>query len=218
MGLLTEVYSSSIGKKLTVGLTGVLLCTFLIVHLVGNLLLFNNDGGASFDAYAKFLPSLTIIRVIEWGLFAIFLVHAVTGLIFWLRNRRARPESYSVNRRNENSDPFSRAMFLTGSIVFIFLVIHLKTFWVPARFTAGEHLSMYSIVVSAFSEPVYVFFYVTAMVLLAFHLRHGFQSALQTFGLRNKKYIGLIEAVGTLFWLLIPVCFATIPIFFLLNA
>jgi succinate dehydrogenase / fumarate reductase cytochrome b subunit len=218
MGLLTDVYSSSIGKKLTVGLTGVLLCTFLIVHLIGNLLLFSNDGGAAFDAYAKFLPSLKIILVIEWGLFAIFLLHVVTGFIFWLRNRRARPEGYRVNRRSENSDPFSRGMFLTGSIVFIFLVIHLKTFWVPARFTSGEHLSMYSLVVGAFSDPVYAFFYVVAMVLLAFHLRHGFQSALQTFGLRDKKYIGLIEAAGTIFWLLIPVCFATIPIFFLLNA
>jgi succinate dehydrogenase / fumarate reductase, cytochrome b subunit len=218
MGLLTDVYSSSIGKKITVGLTGVLLCAFLVVHLVGNLLLFSNDGGAAFDAYAKFLPSLKIILVIEWGLFAIFLVHIITGFIFWLRNRRARPEAYRVNRRSENSDPFSRGMFLTGSIVFIFLVIHLKTFWVPARFTEGEHLSMYSIVVGAFSDPVYALFYVVAMVLLAFHLRHGFQSALQTFGLRNKKYIGVIEAAGTIFWLLIPVCFATIPIFFLLNA
>jgi succinate dehydrogenase / fumarate reductase cytochrome b subunit len=218
MGLLTDVYSSSIGKKITVGLTGVLLCAFLVVHLVGNLLLFSNDGGAAFDAYAKFLPSLTIILVIEWGLFGIFLLHIVTGFIFWMRNRRARPERYEVNRRGENSDPFSRGMFLTGSIVFIFLVIHLKTFWVPARFGTGEHLSMYSIVVGAFSDPVYALFYVVAMVLLAFHLRHGFQSAMQTFGLRNRKYTGLIDLAGMIFWLLIPVCFATIPIFFLLNA
>lgn len=218
MGLLTDIYSSSIGKKLTVGLTGILLCAFLVVHLAGNLLLFSGDGGAAFDAYAELLPSLTIILVIEWGLFAIFLVHAVTGFIFWMRNRGARPERYRMNRRGENSDPFSRGMFLTGSIVFIFLVIHLKTFWVPARFGAGEHLSMYSIVVGAFSDPVYALFYVVAMVLLAFHLRHGFQSAMQTFGLRNRKYTGLIELAGMLFWLLIPVCFATIPIFFLLNA
>lgn len=218
MGLLTDLYSSSIGKKITVGLTGILLATFLIVHLAGNLLLFSGDGGKAFDEYAKFLPSLTIILVIEWVLFAIFVLHIVTGFIFWLKNRGARPVRYEVNRRNENSDPFSRMMFLTGSVVFIFLVVHLRTFWVPARFTTGEHLSMYSIVTLAFSDPVYVVFYVVAMVLLAFHLRHGFQSALQTFGLRNRRYTGAIEAAGLLFWLLIPVGFATIPIFFLLNA
>jgi succinate dehydrogenase / fumarate reductase cytochrome b subunit len=218
MGLLTDVYASSIGKKLTVGLTGALLCAFLVVHLVGNLLLFKGDGGASFDAYAEFLPSLTIIRVIEWGLFGIFLLHAVTGLLFWTRNRSARPEGYAVNRKNENSDPFSRMMFLTGSIVFIFLVIHLKTFWVPARFGETGQFSMYSIVTGAFSSPVYVGFYVVAMVLLAFHLRHGFQSAMQTFGLRNRKYTGLIDLAGMIFWLAIPVSFATIPIYFLLNS
>ncbi|HLF14870.1 MAG TPA: succinate dehydrogenase cytochrome b subunit [Bacteroidota bacterium] len=219
MGLLTDFYSSSIGKKITVGLTGALLCAYLIVHLAGNLLLFRNDGGEAFDAYAEILPGLLIINIIEVGLFGVFIVHIVTGLIFWLRNRRARPAPYAVNRRNENSDPFSRTMFLTGSVVFIFLVIHLKTFWVPARFPAeGQHPSMYEAVVRAFADPVYSLFYVVAMALLAFHLRHGFQSALQTFGLRNMKYAGLIDFAGTLFWLLIPVGFATIPIFFFLKA
>lgn len=218
MGMLAELYSSSLGKKLTVGLTGALLCAYLVVHLAGNLLLFAGDGGASFDAYAEFLPSLLIIRIIEIGLFAMFILHIVTGTLFWLRNRGARPQGYSVNRRNENSDPLSRIMFLTGSIVFIFLVVHLRTFWVPARVPQGEHLSMYRIVVDAFADPLYAGFYVVAMGLLAFHLRHGFQSALQTFGVRNSRYAGLIDLAGMIFWLLIPVGFATIPIYFFLNA
>lgn len=218
MGLLADFYSSSVGKKLTVGLTGAFLCIYLIVHLAGNLLLFKDDGGAAFDAYAEILPSLLVIRIIEIALFAIFLLHIVTGFIFWFRNRRSRPVAYALHRKNESSDPFSRMMFLTGSIVFIFLVIHMRSFWVPARFPAGEHASMYRIVTGAFADPLYSLFYVLAMVLLAFHLRHGFQSALQTFGLRSARYAGLIELAGTFFWLLIPVGFATIPIFFLINA
>lgn len=218
MGMLADFYSSTLGKKLTVGLTGALLCTYLVVHLAGNMLLFAGDGGASFDAYAEFLPSLLIIRIIEIGLFAIFILHIVTGTAFWLRNRGARPEGYAVNRRNDNSDPFSRMMFLSGSIVFIFLVVHLRTFWVPARFAHDQHPSMYRTVVEAFADPLYAGFYVLAMVLLAFHLRHGFQSALQTFGIRSSRYAGLIDLAGMLFWLLIPVGFATIPIFFLLKA
>ena len=217
MGLLTELYSSSIGKKITVGLTGTLLCAYLVVHLAGNMLLFRGDDGAAFNAYAETLPSLMIIRVIEVGLFALFLVHIVTGTLFWIRNRRARPVGYAVNRRNDTSDPFSRMMFLTGSIVFIFLVVHLRTFWVPARFSGGEHFSMYELVVTAFSSTGYSLFYVAAMVLLAFHLRHGFQSALQTFGIRGKRYAAAIEIAGMVFWLAIPVAFASIPLYFLLK-
>jgi len=217
MGLLTDVYSSSIGKKITVGLTGILLCTYLVVHLAGNMLLFRGDGGAAFDAYAEVLPSLLIIRIIEVGLFAIFILHIVTGTIVWFQNRRARPVQYAMHLKNDTSNPLSRIMFVTGSVVFIFLVVHLNTFWVPARFGDGSHQSMYMIIREAFSSPVYSIFYVLAMGLLAFHLRHGFQSSLQTFGLNNLKYTRLIEGVGMIFWLLLPVGFATIPLFYLLN-
>jgi succinate dehydrogenase / fumarate reductase cytochrome b subunit len=217
MGLLTDLYSSSIGKKITVGLTGILLCTYLVVHLAGNLLLFRSDNGAAFDAYAEILHSLLIIRVIEIGLFAVFLLHIVTGTIVWYQNRRARPVPYAMHRRNDTSNPLSRIMFVTGSVVFIFLVVHLNTFWVPARFGDGSHPSMSMIIREAFASPAYSVFYLLAMGLLAFHLRHGFQSALQTFGLKNLRYTRLIEGAGVIFWLLIPVGFATIPIFYLLN-
>jgi len=218
MGLLTDIYSSSIGKKITVGLTGVLLCVYLVVHLAGNMLLFRGDGGAAFDAYAELLPSLLIIRVIEMLLFAVFLLHIVTGTIVWVQNRRARPVPYAMHRKNDTSNPLSRIMFVTGSVVFIFLVIHLKTFWVPARFGHEAHSSMYATVVGAFSSPAYSLFYLLAMGLLSFHLRHGFQSALQTFGLKEMKYSRMIEGAGVVFWLLIPVGFATIPLYYLLNA
>lgn len=218
MGLFTDFYASTLGKKITVAVTGILLALFLIIHLAGNLLLFKNDGGAAFDAYAEFLPSLLVIRVIEYALFAVFLFHLISGTIVWIRNRGARPSRYSVNRGNENSTVFSRFMFVTGSIVFIFLVLHLRTFWITARFQHDLYPSMYETVRAAFSDPVYSVFYVIAMALLAFHLRHGFQSAFQTFGLRTKKYAGLIEATGVLFWLVIPVLFAVIPIYYLLKA
>jgi succinate dehydrogenase / fumarate reductase cytochrome b subunit len=102
--------------------------------------------------------------------------------------------------------------------VFIFLVVHLRTFWVTTRFQHDLYPSMYETVRTAFADPLYTLFYVVAMGVLAFHLRHGFQSAFQTFGLKTKKYGGIIEAAGVLFWLLIPVGFATVPVFFLLKA
>ncbi|MBI1806473.1 MAG: succinate dehydrogenase cytochrome b subunit [Ignavibacteria bacterium] len=217
MGTFTELYHSSIGKKLVVGLTGILLCIYLVVHLGGNLFLFKDDGVAAFDAYAEILPSLLVIRIIEILLFAVFIGHIVTGTLVWIRNKRARPRQYEVTKPNENSSFFSRTMFVTGSIVFIFLIVHMRSFWFTSRFKTDEHFSMFATVKEAFTDPVYSAFYVLAMVLLGFHLRHGFQSAFQTFGLKTKKYTPLIEGVGILFWFVIPLCFAAMPIYFLLK-
>lgn len=217
METLINLYKSSVGKKLLMGLTGFCLCGFLVFHLAGNLLLFMNDSGRAFDAYADVLPALYFIRIIEIILFAIILFHIFMGTLLWFRNKLTRPETYEENKPNENSSLTSRTMFLTGSIVFIFLVIHMRMFWFTSRYQAGESFSMYALVKSSFASPVYSLFYVAAMVLLAFHLHHGFQSAMQTFGMRNKKYERLIELAGMIFWLLIPLFFALMPMYFFLN-
>ena len=215
MSILYSLYNSSIGKKILIGTTGLCLLIYLVVHIAGNLLLFKKDNGESFNAYAEFLPSLAIIRVVEIILLAVFALHIVMGVIFWVYNRTKRPSKYEVNRAGENSSLFSRTMLYTGSIVLIFLVIHMRQFWAPARFAAGQ-VSMYDLVCAAFGNPAYVGFYVVAMALLGCHLRHGFQSALQTFGVSNNKYEPLIRYIGSLFWLVIPAGFAAIPLYFLI--
>jgi succinate dehydrogenase / fumarate reductase cytochrome b subunit len=217
MNFLIELYTSTVGKKFFMALTGLFLCTYLVVHVGGNLLLFKQDGGAAFNTYAEILPSLLIIRIIEIVLFLIFLGHIFTGTILWIRNKQARPIKYEKFEASDNSTLTSRTMFLTGSIVFIFLVIHLRTFWVPARFQHGEGFSMYEVVKDAFQNPWYDLFYIVAIGLLAFHLHHGFQSAFQTFGIKGKKYEWLIQAIGVIFWLLIPIVFVSMPIYFYLN-
>jgi len=216
MSFLSGLFHSSVGKKILMGATGLMLCIYLVVHLAGNLLLFKGDGGEAFNMYAELLPSLTVIRIIEYLLFGIFIAHIVLGTIFWAYNRGKRPRKYEVNKSSENSSFFSRTMFVTGSIVFIFLVVHMSQFWGPSRFGQGE-VTMFALVKNAFTNPVYAFFYVVAMVLLAFHLRHGFESALQTFGITNRKYESLLRIFGVIFWLFIPMVFAAMPIYFLLN-
>jgi succinate dehydrogenase / fumarate reductase cytochrome b subunit len=215
MGTFTRIYKSSVGKKFIVGLTGLFLCTFLVEHLAGNFLLFVNDGGASFNEYSETMSHNIFIRTIEIVLFLAFFFHILTATILWWRNRKARPKDYAQNHKSANSELASRISFLSGSIVFIFLVIHLRTFFVPSRFFPSENPSMYNLVVFAFSNTWYCLFYLVALVLLAYHLRHGFQSAFQTFGIRGKKYQSLIEWIGVIFWLLIPLGFASMPIYFL---
>ena len=218
MGIITKIYQSSIGKKIVMSLTGLFLCIYLVVHLAGNLLLLKQDGGAAFDAYAEFLPSLLIIKIIEYVLFAVFIGHIVTSTILWIKNKRARPQQYEMNKPQENSSFFSRTTFFSGSIVFIFLVVHMRTFWVASRFQHDEYPSMYAVAKTAFASPAYSLFYVAAIILLAFHLRHGFQSAFQTLGIKHQRYARLIELVGVIFWLIIPIGFAYIPIYFLLHS
>jgi succinate dehydrogenase / fumarate reductase cytochrome b subunit len=120
-----------------------------------------------------------------------------------------------VNRPAENSSLSSRTAFWTGTFVLIFLVIHVNTFFVSSRFFP-DGLSMHERVYEAFQSPLYVTFYLVALAFLAYHLKHGVQSAFQTFGLRHKKYETLIAAIAVLFWLIIPIAFAVLPLYFLL--
>jgi succinate dehydrogenase / fumarate reductase, cytochrome b subunit len=218
MRALLEFYNSSVGKKLIVAMTGLFLISFLVIHLFGNLLILRNDAGKAFDAYAEALPQIVVIRIIEIGLFLILLLHIITGALTWYLNKKARGSAaYDLQKKSETSALSSRTMLLTGSIVYIFLVIHMRQFWFTSRYEAGEHFSMYEIVRWTFSMPIYSVFYIIAMFLLGFHLKHGFQSAFQTFGLRNKKYETFIEWIGAIFWLAMPIAFAVMPLYFLLN-
>ena len=210
-----SIFSSSIGQKIISAITGLFLCTFLVVHLSGNLLLFKSDSGEAFNAYARANSSSILMRSLEVVLFAGFLVHIFWGIRVWLFNRRARRRGYAVYSPSENSSLFSRIMLLSGSIVLFFLVVHLRTFWVPIRFAGGHEFSEFLMVQTAFQSPVYVAFYIACLVLLGYHLRQGFQSALQTFGVRSF-WRRAIEGIAVIFWLLIPAGFALMPLYFLL--
>lgn len=219
MSKIASFYSSSVGRKLLVGLTGVFLCLFLVFHLLVNLFLFSADGGAMFNTYAEFLATYPLLRPVEIILFLLFLLHAFYAVWLWFTNRAARPERYGVNKASDVSTFESRIMIVTALAVLAFLIIHIYTFFVKSRFLPGEYgITMYQRVAEAFSDPVSALFYLVALIFLAYHLRHGFQSAFQTYGLRTSHYRKLIEAVAVVFWLLIPLGFALMPLYFLFRA
>ena len=126
-------------------LTGLFLCLFLLEHLYGNLLLYKLDGGESFNEFSHFMAGNMIIRTIEIGLFAGILIHAIDGLFLTFSNKKARPVGYAVNHQSKNSSWFSRNMGLTGSVIFVFLVIHMKTFFVPHRIGTPENAMSYDV-------------------------------------------------------------------------
>jgi succinate dehydrogenase / fumarate reductase cytochrome b subunit len=203
--------NSSVGKKLLMSLTGIFLSVFLIVHLAGNLLVLKSDGGEMFNAYAHFMGGNPLIRTLEIGLFLFILLHIVNGIRIWLQNRKARGKQYDVYKLEENTTLQSRMMAVSASLVLLFLVVHLRKFWVPARFEGEQNMA--GLVLTTFRDPFYVVFYVVALAILAYHLRHGFQSAFQTLGWKTKRYSGIIEFVAVLFWLVIPIGFAVIPLY-----
>ncbi len=208
-----KMFYTTVGRKLVMALTGLFLCVFLLEHLYGNLQLYKLDGGHAFNSYGEFLVRNIVIRAVEYVLFAGFIIHAIDALYLTLHNRKARPVRYAVSHQSGNSSWFSRNMGLTGSVILVFLVIHLKTFFVSHRFL-GADTSMAHDVAAAFQSNWYAALYLFSMVLLGAHLNHGFQSAFQTLGWNNHRYMKPLKIVGTLFALLIMIGFGSFPIMF----
>jgi succinate dehydrogenase / fumarate reductase, cytochrome b subunit len=215
MNWFTNSFTYSIGKKIIMSLTGLFLVVFLIVHLSGNLLLLKGDDGIAFNAYADFMAENMLVSIMRYVLLFGFLFHIVDGVILTIQNRKARGKGYAYNDPAKNSSWFSRNMFLTGSILFIFLIVHLRAFMVEYHII-GTEASLYELVKSAFENVYYSLFYVIAMALLGFHLVHGFKSAFQSLGLNHVKYNGLIKNTGILLAILLAAGFAVIPVYFYL--
>ncbi len=195
-------------------LTGLFLSIFLLEHLYGNLLLYKIDAGLAFNDYSAWMAGNMLIRTVEFGLFAGFLIHIIDGLFLTLQNRKARPIRYAVSQQTGNSTWFSRNMGLTGSVIFVFLVIHMRTFFFPHRVMHSAENSMAYDVAVAFQANWYAALYLLSMVILGAHLNHGFQSAFHTVGASNKNYKKTIRIIGTIFALIIMVGFASFPIMF----
>lgn len=208
-----RMFYTSVGRKLVMAMTGLFLCVFLLEHLYGNLQLYKMDGGTAFNEYGEFLVNNLLIRIVEYLLFGSIILHLIDGLYLTYRNRQARPVRYAVNNASKNSSWFSRNMGLTGSVILVFLVVHLRSFFVPHRLQGVESSMAYD-VASAFQSPGYALLYVVSMVILAAHLNHGFQSAFHTLGWNNHKYSGMLRTGGSLFALLILLGFSSFPILF----
>ena len=218
------------------GLTGFFLITFLIVHCGINSMIFFNDGGETFNHWAHFMGSNLIIRTMEIGLFLFLLLHIVQGLMLWSQNNAARPVKYAVNRAEKNSKWYSRSMGLLGTLILMFLVMHLYHFWVPSRFggmanihalepaTLGSEYggqevhNLYKEMQLVFQDNLLVVIvYVLGVISLCWHLLHGFQSAFQTFGINHKRYTALIKTIGIVYSIVICLLFALMPVSIYMN-
>jgi len=211
----SSMFKSSLGKKLVMGITGLFLISFLMVHCFLNSLIFLNDGGETFNLGAEFMAKNWIIRAMEIVLFGGLLWHIIQAAILTRENKKARPVAYAVSNPSANSKWYSRSMGLLGTILLIFLIIHLRHFWVVSRFTdeiTSGRETLFNEMKEVFSQLWVVILYCLAMVSLGYHLLHGFKSAFQTLGWNHVKYNSIIEKTGMIFSIVLPVLFAAMPI------
>ncbi len=209
MNWITKTMGSSIGKKLMMAVTGLGFIGFLAGHLAGNLTIYG--GKDAFNSYAEHLHSLgPLVTLAEWILLTFAVIHVGTGLLLFLQNRKARPAKYAVNKSAGGRTLGSGTMPYTGLIMLVFILVHLLNF----HFVDKTDTTIFEIVSEAFTDPVYVLFYVAAMIVVAVHVSHGFWSALQTLGANHPKYMPLFQVCGLAFSVIVGVGFGFIPIYF----
>ena len=224
MRIVNNYFISTIFKKIIAALTGLFLTLFLLGHLAGNLQLFipGIEGQTQFNKYALFMTTNPAVKVLSIITYTSILIHIFLTLYLSWQSKQARPIAYAVSSGSSNSTWSSNNMAILGTALLIFIMIHLRSFWYEMHFgdipyqylNDGTKLKdLYLITTSAFNNPIYTLFYVFSMAVLALHLKHGLESALQTVGLKFPNYEMALKYITTFIALVIPATFASIPIY-----
>ncbi|MCR9232880.1 MAG: succinate dehydrogenase cytochrome b subunit [bacterium] len=213
--------SSSIGQKFVMGITGLLLCGFLVVHLAGNLLVY--VGADAYNKYAKELHSMMLLPVAETGLFLLLFAHIALAFKLTSDNRKARQITYHEKQSKIQEPPsiFGRTpmgrtsswMFISGSIILIFLIMHMIDMKLHLNPTVDyKDQSPFGIIVQVLGSGLSAPIYIVGTLVLGFHLSHGFWSAFQSLGLNHPKYTPLIKKLAILFAIVIAAGFVSLPL------
>ncbi|HEY9343253.1 MAG TPA: succinate dehydrogenase cytochrome b subunit [Hanamia sp.] len=213
-----QLFTSSLGKKFLMGATGFFLITYLIVHASINALIFFNDDGATFNTVAHFMLHNWIVRILEVGLFAGFILHIIQGLLLWKQNKTARVVKYAIQKYPREIKWYSRYMGWLGTFILLFLVMHLYHFWGSTKhelYFNGPSVDLYQQMKEIFTNPVWFILYMIGLASLLFHLLHGFQSAFQTFGINNRRWLPLVKGIGVFYSIVICLLFASMPLAFM---
>lgn len=268
----SALLKSSLAKKYWMALTGLFLCLFLSGHLAGNLQLLVPHNALNFNKYALFMTSNPAVKILSYLTYISILFHAIDGIMLAFQNKAARPIGYAKNNPSMNSPWASRNMAVLGTIILVFIVTHMVSFWAKMHFdenmplqtitisaqgqsqdfyvtTDGGYLpkaqvdqkmvvikdrtdfydaaanvkvkegykDLYKITLAFFQDAkyglIYTILYVLSMIVLSFHLLHGFSSAFQSLGMNHPKYTPAIKVFGKGFAVVVPLLFAIIPLY-----
>jgi len=226
---MSSFFKSSIGQKFLMSITGLFLIVFLLVHLTANLFLLG--GSESYNLATHFMDTNPIIQIMQPILAIGFLVHIIYASILTIQNMKARPEKYEKVDQSKSSTWASRNMFVLGSLIFVFLVMHIINFFWKMKVSGSDLLAevnvdgkavenAYALVTGLFQDAslglLYSLFYILGALFLGLHLQHAFWSALQTIGWSNAIWRKRLEVIGNIYALVIACGFAIIPLYFLI--
>lgn len=210
--------TSSIGRKYAMALSAMFLLIFLVMHLSVNLL--SIFGETAYNNASQFMGYNPLIQFLMQPVLMVAVIfHFVMGFILEIRNNRARPIKYAMNKGEANSTWMSRNMIITGAVILAFLALHMYDFWyheMNYKYIEGlpvEENRFWGDLHNKFSNLWRVVLYVISFVLLGLHLAHGFQSSFQSIGARHPKYTPFIKAFGTWYSVLIPLGFIIIAVY-----
>jgi succinate dehydrogenase / fumarate reductase cytochrome b subunit len=221
MSTFRRLFSSSVGTKLLIGVTGLALFAYLILHLAGNALIF--AGPETFNEYSHALISNPLILPIEIGLLAIFLLHVYKAVTNYVANRAARPAGYAMKKyagHTSRKSVASSTMIWSGLVIFFFIIVHVRQFKYGAWYqTAGASpiRDLARTEFEVFSHPLWVAFYVVCTLLVGLHLRHGISSGFQSLGLDHPVYTRRLTIWGVVFAVIIGGGLAFIPVWVYLT-
>jgi succinate dehydrogenase / fumarate reductase cytochrome b subunit len=219
-------FSSSVGTKVLMAVTGILLAVYLVLHLLGNLLIY--FGPATFNSYGHFLVANPLIVPVEIGLLAIFLIHVYKAIVNWWMNRKARPVPYYHSTRRlfgygwagkpSRKSLASVSMILSGPIILLFVIVHVSQFkYGPEYVTTAASgtpgiRDLYRLEIQNFSNAFIVGFYVFCLVVIGFHLWHGISSALNSLGMDHPRYTPTLLRISRIVAVVLAAGFLTIPL------
>lgn len=216
---MANIFSSSIGKKLIMSITGLFLVVFLLLHLAINLLILVSE-----DAYneaCRFMDTNVFIQIMVPVLAAGFLFHIIYAVFITLKNRSARPVKYAARNTGKASTWGSRNMFVLGLLIFGFLILHLVQFWTKmqlAHYVTGHgHENPYELVTTVLSNPIWAVVYLICFWALWYHLSHGFWSGLQTMGFNNYKWVNRWQCIAKIYATVVCGGFALVPLYLLVQ-
>ena len=208
-------FSTTVAQKILVGLSGLLLCGFLVAHLAGNFLIYSPaDDYKAYNDYAHALHASPLLPIAEIGLLVVFLAHVILTIVMIVKNRQARPEGYAVKRskRGRSAVTAHNVMHWTGFVVLGFVVLHLMDFRFRLRFPEQPGVAPAQRAIQILHDPVTASVYTLGSLLLGYHLYHGLESAFESLGASNERLRPKLRLASLVFAVVVAVGFASFPV------
>ncbi|MES2856916.1 MAG: succinate dehydrogenase cytochrome b subunit [Bdellovibrionota bacterium] len=209
-------FTSAIGRKQIMGVTGIAWSLFVLSHMAGNLLIF--VGPDAYNKYSHALISNPLLIVAELGLVVTLLLHVVNGVMLTLENRAARPQKYAMPTNGAKKARFqSKYMAFHGTLILVFIILHLITFKYGTHYTTVvdgvEMRDLHRLIMEVFQSPGYVFWYVICVIGVGLHLSHGFYSSFASLGVFHPRLSGAMSKLGYIYAFIVAAGFLAQPLY-----